>query len=264
MKLCSKYICTNWAQSTTDNPVPAIQKTWWRRWTTPVLSRWVTPTILHLWPSYRFLGVPPGRGSCPLTGSLPFDLIYTDYHGLQQMKQHMGLSLRKYKWVFFFQSRRPPRAFFLPTSNSRESLVAFSDEILLYWLIGWLQSQACKFTVHQQNSPHGGGVQSGLFSTVINQVFSHTFQPRVIHLAHAHLFTIIKSICVYKWWNNVIQHPLILFFFFTSFSCCCFFTSLGPGVIGINPDRQQRKQIWHSVTLGFNGIPTKKREKNNL
>ncbi|PWA33211.1 hypothetical protein CCH79_00013610, partial [Gambusia affinis] len=44
-----------------------------------------------------FLGVPPGRGSCPLTGPLPFDLIYTDYHGLQQMKQHMGLSLRKHK-----------------------------------------------------------------------------------------------------------------------------------------------------------------------
>lgn len=47
----------------------------------------------------RFLGVPPGRGSCPLTGPLPFDLIYTDYHGLQQMKQHMGLSLRKHKSV---------------------------------------------------------------------------------------------------------------------------------------------------------------------
>ncbi|KAI3353063.1 hypothetical protein L3Q82_019627 [Scortum barcoo] len=45
----------------------------------------------------RFLGVPPGRGSCPLTGPLPFDLIYTDYHGLQQMKQHMGLSLKKHK-----------------------------------------------------------------------------------------------------------------------------------------------------------------------
>ncbi|XP_063051737.1 alpha-1,6-mannosylglycoprotein 6-beta-N-acetylglucosaminyltransferase B-like [Engraulis encrasicolus] len=44
-----------------------------------------------------FLGVPPGRGSCPLTGPLTFDLIYTDYHGLQQMKQHMGLSLKKYK-----------------------------------------------------------------------------------------------------------------------------------------------------------------------
>ncbi|XP_029584023.1 alpha-1,6-mannosylglycoprotein 6-beta-N-acetylglucosaminyltransferase B isoform X1 [Salmo trutta] len=44
-----------------------------------------------------FLGVPPGRGSCPLTGPLPFDLIYTDYHGLQQMRQHMGLSLRKHK-----------------------------------------------------------------------------------------------------------------------------------------------------------------------
>ncbi|XP_015224510.1 PREDICTED: alpha-1,6-mannosylglycoprotein 6-beta-N-acetylglucosaminyltransferase B-like, partial [Cyprinodon variegatus] len=46
---------------------------------------------------YRFLGVPPGRGSCPLTGPLPFDLMYTDYHGLQQMKQHLGLSLRKHK-----------------------------------------------------------------------------------------------------------------------------------------------------------------------
>ncbi|XP_076843604.1 alpha-1,6-mannosylglycoprotein 6-beta-N-acetylglucosaminyltransferase B isoform X2 [Brachyhypopomus gauderio] len=44
-----------------------------------------------------FLGVPPGRGSCPLRGPLPFDLIYTDYHGLQQMKQHMGLSLKKHK-----------------------------------------------------------------------------------------------------------------------------------------------------------------------
>uniref|UniRef100_H3ANT0 alpha-1,6-mannosyl-glycoprotein 6-beta-N-acetylglucosaminyltransferase n=1 Tax=Latimeria chalumnae TaxID=7897 RepID=H3ANT0_LATCH len=44
-----------------------------------------------------FLGVPPGRGSCPLTGALPFDIIYTDYHGLQQMKQHMGLSFKKYK-----------------------------------------------------------------------------------------------------------------------------------------------------------------------
>ncbi|CAK6438563.1 unnamed protein product [Pipistrellus nathusii] len=43
------------------------------------------------------LGVPPGRGSCPLTVPLPFDLIYTDYHGLQQMRQHMGLSFREYR-----------------------------------------------------------------------------------------------------------------------------------------------------------------------
>ncbi|NXC84385.1 MGT5B acetylglucosaminyltransferase, partial [Cercotrichas coryphoeus] len=43
------------------------------------------------------LGVPPGRGNCPLTSPLPFDLIYTDYHGLQQMKQHMGLSFKKYR-----------------------------------------------------------------------------------------------------------------------------------------------------------------------
>ncbi|XP_018090875.1 alpha-1,6-mannosylglycoprotein 6-beta-N-acetylglucosaminyltransferase B isoform X2 [Xenopus laevis] len=44
-----------------------------------------------------YLGVPPGRGNCPLTDPLPFDLIYTDYHGMQQMKQHMGLSFRKYR-----------------------------------------------------------------------------------------------------------------------------------------------------------------------
>ncbi|XP_061907761.1 alpha-1,6-mannosylglycoprotein 6-beta-N-acetylglucosaminyltransferase B-like [Entelurus aequoreus] len=46
---------------------------------------------------HGFLGVPPGRGSCPLSGPLPFDLIYTDYHGLKQMKQHLGLSLKKHK-----------------------------------------------------------------------------------------------------------------------------------------------------------------------
>ncbi|XP_056406447.1 alpha-1,6-mannosylglycoprotein 6-beta-N-acetylglucosaminyltransferase B isoform X2 [Hyla sarda] len=44
-----------------------------------------------------YLGVPPGRGNCPLTEPLNFDLIYTDYHGMQQMKQHMGLSFRKYR-----------------------------------------------------------------------------------------------------------------------------------------------------------------------
>nr|XP_033817077.1 alpha-1,6-mannosylglycoprotein 6-beta-N-acetylglucosaminyltransferase B [Geotrypetes seraphini] len=41
------------------------------------------------------LGVPPGRGNCPLTEPLSFDLVYTDYHGMQQMKKHMGLSFKK-------------------------------------------------------------------------------------------------------------------------------------------------------------------------
>ncbi|KAJ0058404.1 hypothetical protein NL108_013884, partial [Boleophthalmus pectinirostris] len=43
------------------------------------------------------LGAPPGRGSCPVSGPLPFDLIYTDYHGLRQMKKHMSLTLKKHK-----------------------------------------------------------------------------------------------------------------------------------------------------------------------
>jgi len=50
--------------------------------------------------TFRSLGVPPGRGSCPLIGPLSFDLIYTDYHGLQQMKQHMGLSFRQHRSVW--------------------------------------------------------------------------------------------------------------------------------------------------------------------
>jgi len=56
---------------------------------------WGADQSLLLLPSH--LGVPPGRGNCPLTSPLPFDLIYTDYHGLQQMKQHMGLSFKKYR-----------------------------------------------------------------------------------------------------------------------------------------------------------------------
>ncbi|CAN0395147.1 unnamed protein product [Lampetra planeri] len=44
----------------------------------------------------RLLAVPPGKGSCPITTLLPFDLVYTDYLGLSQMSQNMGLSFRAY------------------------------------------------------------------------------------------------------------------------------------------------------------------------
>ncbi|KAL7860274.1 hypothetical protein AOLI_G00166230 [Acnodon oligacanthus] len=63
----------------------------------PSSHEWCATHLCVFWKTTKFLGVPPGRGSCPLRGPLPFDLIYTDYHGLQQMKQHMGLSLRKHK-----------------------------------------------------------------------------------------------------------------------------------------------------------------------
>lgn len=65
------------------------------RW---VSAAWGSPGAQTLTgSSLSNLGVPPGRGNCPLTVPLPFDLIYTDYHGLQQMRQHMGLSFRKYR-----------------------------------------------------------------------------------------------------------------------------------------------------------------------
>lgn len=90
----------------------------WQKRSLRVLPGWICPrgcrsahlnglfTCLCGFVCCRFLGVPPGRGSCPLTGPLPFDLIYTDYHGLQQMKQHMGLSLKKHKLVGCTQNQR--------------------------------------------------------------------------------------------------------------------------------------------------------------
>lgn len=110
----------------------------------------------HVWHVCRFLGVPPGRGSCPLTGPLPFDLIYTDYHGLQQMKQHMGLSLRKHKSVICslpialslilsVSASCQKLSFLFPYQVSGsviESICVssncYSEETPHYWLIGWL------------------------------------------------------------------------------------------------------------------------------
>lgn len=93
-----------------------------------------------VWPACRFLGVPPGRGSCPLTGPLPFDLIYTDYHGLQQMKQHMGLSLRKHKSVvsalfIFFLPSLP--SFFARASRRKPpfvSLLGSKRRVFVRWI----------------------------------------------------------------------------------------------------------------------------------
>lgn len=154
----------------------------------------------------------------------------------------------------FFNPGVPPWLFFYPHRTvvlwiPFESPVAFRMKYSTIGLLAGFSHRPVNLLCISKILPMvGGGVQSALFSTVINQVFSYTCQPRVIDLAHTHLCTIIKSVCVYKWWKILIQHPLILFLlFFFSFSCCCFFfTSLGPGVMGINPDRQQRKQIWHS------------------
>ncbi|MBZ3873147.1 Alpha-1,6-mannosylglycoprotein 6-beta-N-acetylglucosaminyltransferase B, partial [Sciurus carolinensis] len=55
------------------------------------------------------LGVPPGRGNCPLTMPLPFDLIYTDYHGLVKEK-FLGI-LNKYMKIHgtvYYENQRPP------------------------------------------------------------------------------------------------------------------------------------------------------------
>ncbi|XP_069036807.1 alpha-1,6-mannosylglycoprotein 6-beta-N-acetylglucosaminyltransferase B-like isoform X2 [Lepisosteus oculatus] len=43
------------------------------------------------------IGAAPGKGSCPIQSPLPFDLLYTDYHGLAQLQAAMGLSFHHYR-----------------------------------------------------------------------------------------------------------------------------------------------------------------------
>ncbi|XP_041085157.1 alpha-1,6-mannosylglycoprotein 6-beta-N-acetylglucosaminyltransferase B-like isoform X2 [Polyodon spathula] len=49
---------------------------------------------------HRVIGAPPGKGSCPIQVPLPFDLLYTDYHGLAQLQACMGLSFNQYRCRF--------------------------------------------------------------------------------------------------------------------------------------------------------------------
>ncbi|KAM9716824.1 alpha-1,6-mannosylglycoprotein 6-beta-N-acetylglucosaminyltransferase B-like [Menidia menidia] len=46
------------------------------------------------------IGAAPGRGSCPIQRPLPFDLIYTDYHGLAHLQGSMGLAFQYYQCRF--------------------------------------------------------------------------------------------------------------------------------------------------------------------
>ncbi|CAB1312272.1 unnamed protein product [Coregonus sp. 'balchen'] len=46
------------------------------------------------------IGAAPGKGSCPIQRPLPFDLIYTDYHGLAHLQGAMGLAFQHYQCCF--------------------------------------------------------------------------------------------------------------------------------------------------------------------
>ncbi|KAG7282781.1 hypothetical protein CRUP_029989 [Coryphaenoides rupestris] len=46
---------------------------------------------------HSLIGAAPGRGSCPIQRPLPFDLIYTDYHGLAHLQGAMGLAFQHYQ-----------------------------------------------------------------------------------------------------------------------------------------------------------------------
>lgn len=133
-----------------------------------------TPPPSNNRPVCRSLGVPPGRGSCPLTGPLPFDLIYTDYHGLQQMKQHMGLSLRKHRSVAVLSLLKPRAS--VPRFCSRSwvtpgiaSLIKDFTIALLaaghYRPLGFIFIYFISLLLCRQNSRFGAGeIQFGLFS----------------------------------------------------------------------------------------------------
>ncbi|KAM6951153.1 alpha-1,6-mannosylglycoprotein 6-beta-N-acetylglucosaminyltransferase B-like [Aplochiton taeniatus] len=49
---------------------------------------------------HRLIGAAPGQGSCPIQRPLPFDLLYTDYHGLSSLKGAMGLAFQHYQCRF--------------------------------------------------------------------------------------------------------------------------------------------------------------------
>ncbi|CAL8301956.1 unnamed protein product [Lota lota] len=49
---------------------------------------------------HSLIGAAPGRGSCPIQRPLPFDLIYTDYHGLAHLQGAMGLTFQHYQCRF--------------------------------------------------------------------------------------------------------------------------------------------------------------------
>uniref|UniRef100_A0A4W5P2K5 alpha-1,6-mannosyl-glycoprotein 6-beta-N-acetylglucosaminyltransferase n=1 Tax=Hucho hucho TaxID=62062 RepID=A0A4W5P2K5_9TELE len=46
---------------------------------------------------HSVIGAAPGKGSCPIQRPLPFDLIYTDYHGLAHLQGAMGLAFQHYQ-----------------------------------------------------------------------------------------------------------------------------------------------------------------------
>ncbi|KAJ8399865.1 hypothetical protein AAFF_G00405950 [Aldrovandia affinis] len=56
-----------------------------------------TTSQTHL---HSLIGAVPGRGSCPILRPLPFDLLYTDYHGLAHLQGAMGLSFQHYQCRF--------------------------------------------------------------------------------------------------------------------------------------------------------------------
>lgn len=89
---------------------------------------------------------------------------------------------------------------------------SLSDGMLHYWLIGWLQSQACKFSLHQQNSPFGGG--SNLASFHSNQSGTLTM-PRIGWLSAQNDWVNSCTLMQYNnWWSNVMQLPQVLFCFY--------------------------------------------------
>ncbi|XP_023862521.1 alpha-1,6-mannosylglycoprotein 6-beta-N-acetylglucosaminyltransferase B-like [Salvelinus sp. IW2-2015] len=49
---------------------------------------------------HSVIGAAPGKGSCPIQMPLPFDLIYTDYHGLAHLQGAMGLAFQHYQCRF--------------------------------------------------------------------------------------------------------------------------------------------------------------------
>lgn len=191
------------------------------------------------WGFHQDEGAVPWQDPCPLTSST---------------RTTMACSRWSSTWACLWESTS--ESFFNPDVSSRllyphwsAAVVlwiasSLSDEMLHYWLIGWLQSQACKFSLHQQNSPFGGG--SNLASSHSDQSGTLTV-PHIGWLSAQNDWVNLCSIITNEvMWCNILRFSSV-FYYFQSY-----FYPSGSWSHG-NKSKKSTPQRASTVTLGIKG-----------
>lgn len=158
------------------------------------------------WGFHQDEGAVPWQDPCPLTSSTQTTTACSRWSST-------WACLWESTSEFFFNTDVSPRLLYPHWSAAVVLWItsSLSDEMLHYWLIGWLQSQACKFSLHQQNSPFGGGSNLAPFHS--DQSGTLTV-PHIGWLSAQNDWVNLCTLMQYNnWWSNVMQHPQVLFCF---------------------------------------------------